>query len=74
MAPIFPDSIEDMKDLDLSMDSLDNFDGGFANLTDVIVNKSMDALKDHDIMKFVIIVMLIEHVIVLVKYYLEEYI
>ena len=41
MAPIFPDSIEDMKDLDLSMDSLDNFDGGFANLTDVIVNKSL---------------------------------
>jgi hypothetical protein len=34
----------------------------------------MGALKDHDIMKFVIIMMFIEHVIVLVKVYLEEYI
>jgi len=47
---------------------------GMGGMIDAIVVKSMDALKDHDIMKFVIIVMFIEHVIVLVKVYLEEYI
>ena len=48
--------------------------GGMSGMIDAIVVKSMDSLKDHDIMKFVIIVMFIEHVIVLVKVYLEEYI
>ena len=70
--PLFPKTIEDKdKSLDLSLDKLS---GGFSSMADAIVNKSVDKLKDHDIMKFFIIVMFIEHCIILFKVYLEEYI
>ena len=35
-------------------------------------NNAELALKDHDIMKFFIIIMFIEHIIVIFKAYLEE--
>ena len=47
---------------------------GFASLATSIVSHKVKGLKDHDIMKFFIIVMFIEHLIILFKVYLEEYI
>jgi hypothetical protein len=70
--PLFPKTIDDDDSVSPTIPITNAFKS--ISIANGIFHHKVAVLKDHDIMKFFIIVMFIEHLIILFKVYLEEYI